>query len=203
MVDIKVLKSEFIYSVPELSLMQDLGDELCFIGRSNVGKSSLINALCQKKDLARTSKLPGRTRHAVCYDVLYASADEKKPCIFVDLPGFGYASMSKSDAKACEALIFSYLEQRFNLRLVVLLLDIRRTPDNREKQIVSIARARCIDVMVVLTKCDKIALSKRKMTMNKIAIELGIDKEALELHSTHEQQFTEDLKSVIFSKLNA
>lgn len=196
--DIKVLKSEFIYSVPKLSLMRDLGDEICFSGRSNVGKSSLINALCQKKDLARTSKLPGRTKHAVCYEVIYAAENEKKTCIFVDLPGFGYASMSKAEAKDCEALIFSYLEQRRQLMLLVLLLDIRRLPDMREKHIVQLANARGLQVMVVLTKCDKIVLSKRKMAITKIATELGIDKHAFKLHSTLDLQFTADLKKEIF-----
>lgn len=199
--DIKVLKSEFIYSVPNVSLMQDLGVEICFVGRSNVGKSSLINSLCHKRDLARTSKLPGRTRHAVCYEVLYAQEEIKKPAIFVDLPGFGYAAMSKLEAFECEELIFSYLKERSQLGLLVLLLDIRRLPDEREKQIAAIAHARLLPVMVVLTKCDKIVVSKRKMVMDKIAAELSLTRESLVLHSTHDQKFTTDLRAAVFARL--
>ncbi|HXW60661.1 MAG TPA: GTPase, partial [Myxococcota bacterium] len=75
MATIKVLKSQFVYSVPSLSLMRPLEPEVAMVGRSNVGKSSLINAICHKKDLARTSKLPGRTRHAVVYELLLAKDD--------------------------------------------------------------------------------------------------------------------------------
>jgi len=198
---IKVLKSEFLYSVPKLSMMQSLGPEICFIGRSNVGKSSLINAVCQKRDLARTSKMPGRTRHAVCYDVLFASLQEKKSCILVDLPGFGYATMSKADAKTSEALIFSYLEKRRALVLLVLLIDIRRMPDEREEHIVKIAKSRDLPVLLVLTKCDKIVLSKRKMVMKAIAKQAAVQMDELVLHSTEDQQFTDELREKIFLAL--
>src|SRR6201999_2680674 len=95
----KAIESEFIYSAPKLSLMRDLGPEVAFIGRSNAGKSSLINAICDK-DLARTSKTPGRTRHAVAYR-LAMHDDEEKSLTLIDLPGFGFALMSKTEAAEC------------------------------------------------------------------------------------------------------
>lgn len=198
--EIKVLKSEFIYSVPKMSLMRNLQEEVAFVGRSNAGKSSLINAVCNKKDLARTSKTPGRTRHAVFYGVVFSKRQEKAFTL-VDLPGFGFASMSKAEAKDCETLIFSYLRKRAHLRLIVLLLDIRRSPDEREMQIVEIASSRGIDLLVVLTKCDKIALAARKPAVKKMAEDLMVDKKSIVLHSTHDEKFKHDLQQVIFEKL--
>lgn len=199
--DIKVLKSEFVYSVPTMNLMRDMGAEICFIGRSNVGKSSLINALCQKRDLARTSKLPGRTRHAVFYEVCLADESSKKTCILTDLPGFGYASMSKTEAQECEQLIFSYIRQRQELKLLVLLLDMRRQPDEREKIIISIAKDRLLPIMIVLTKSDKIVMSKQKMVQASLAEDFGLSRDMLTTHSTHDHASTLALRQKLFSCL--
>lgn len=175
-------------------------NEVAFIGRSNAGKSSLLNALCEKKDLARTSKTPGRTRHAVVYDVLMA-LDEEKSLTLVDLPGFGFASMSKTEAEACEALIFSYIQKRKTVDLIIVLLDIRREPDKREKEIIELAKQRNIPLFLVLTKADKIALSKRKPIVDKIAEELMIKKDAIIVHSTHVKEHAKELQLMIFNKL--
>ncbi len=177
--------------------MRDLGPETAFIGRSNAGKSSLINALCDK-DLARTSKTPGRTRHAVAYG-LTLGVDEEKKLTFIDLPGFGFALMSKKDAQECEALIFAYLEKRKQLELIVLLLDIRRDPDEREHRIVAMAQARGIDVLLVLTKSDKVAMAKRSPIKKNVARELNLPNEMVQLHSTHDEKTTRALKKAIFS----
>lgn len=196
---IKVLKSQFIYSVPKLSMMRNLTSEVAFVGRSNVGKSSLINALCHKKDLARTSKTPGRTRHAVVYQLVLAQGPEQKNITLVDLPGFGFASMSKTEALECEQLIFSYIENRPQLRQLFLLLDIRREPDERERHIVAIAQRHNIDLRFVLTKCDKIPMSARKPAMGKILRDLALDPESLVLHSTYDEQFKIGLQELIFA----
>lgn len=195
---IRVLKSEFLYSAPRLGLMRDLDPEIAFIGRSNAGKSSLINAICQKGDLARTSKTPGRTRHAVAYSLVLATEVEK-PITLIDLPGFGFALMSKKEAKECEALIFSYLEKRSHLKLIVLLLDIRRDLDEREQRIVKVAKERNIDVFLVLTKSDKLAVSKRWPAKKKVADELLVDTSSIFLHSTHDEKTTLALKKAIFA----
>lgn len=198
MVEVKVLNSQFLYSVPKLPMMRDLNPEICFVGRSNVGKSSLINSVCHKKDLARTSKLPGRTRHAVVYDLVMTDDVSKKNITLVDLPGFGFASMSKIEAEECEALIFSYLTGRTMLRSIYLLLDIRREPDDREKQIVQIAHKRGIDLFFILTKCDKIAASARKPVMKKLIESLKLDPALVFLHSTYDEKFKHELQKAIF-----
>lgn len=195
---ITALSSEFVYSVPKLSLMQRLGPEVCFIGRSNAGKSSLINALCNNNDLARTSKTPGRTRHAVVYHLVWSTSEKKKPLILVDMPGFGFALMSKTEAAACEKLIFSYLTKRRELAAVVLLLDIRRKIDAREEQIIAIAKERNLHLLLVLTKSDKLAGSKRKPARLKVALDLDIDPSSILLHSIDDVKTTVAVKKAIY-----
>lgn len=197
---IKVLQSQFLYSVPKLNMMRDLTPEVAFVGRSNVGKSSLINALCHKKDLARTSKTPGRTRHAVVYKLVLSQGLLQKNITVVDLPGFGFASMSKTEALECEELIFSYVQNRVQLRQLFLLLDIRREPDDRERHIVEIARMHNIDLRFVLTKCDKIPMSARKPAMRKILRDLDLNPDSLLLHSTYDEQFKIGLQEIIFAR---
>lgn len=197
MATVKVLSSRFIYSVPTLAKMRALSKEFVFIGRSNVGKSSLINTLCHKKDLARTSKTPGRTRHAVVYELILLKDDDEKTLTLVDLPGFGYASMSKTEALECEKLIFSYVEERAELSKIFLLLDIRREPDEREKHIIKIAKERGIELFLILTKCDKIALSERKPAKARMAKSLNLDPASLILHSTFDEEYTNKLRELM------
>lgn len=192
---LKIKSVEFIYSSPKLNLMQDLGDEIAFIGRSNAGKSSLINAICNRKDLAKTSKTPGRTRHAVVYKIEFSNTGKN---ILVDLPGFGYASMSKSEAKDCEQLIFSYISEREQLSTLVILLDIRRDIDERELNFIASAKNQNIRVILVLTKADKISLSKRKMYKQKAAGKSGINLASIFLHSTQIESLSEELREKVF-----
>jgi len=199
-VDIKVLSSQFVYSVPKLSMMQELNGEIAFVGRSNVGKSSLINAVCHKKDLARVSKMPGRTRHAVVYDLVMSNDIVQKKITVVDLPGFGFALMSKTEALECEQLIFSYLEQRHALKHIFLLLDIRRDPDERERQIVKIGQTRGLGFHFVLTKCDKISVSSRKPIYNKICAELKLAPDSVVFHSTFDEKYKHQLQELIWSQ---
>jgi GTP-binding protein len=198
MATVKVLESKFIYSVPKLSLMKELHPEVAFVGRSNVGKSTLINALCNQKNLARSSKTPGRTRHAVVYEMLMSKASREKTISLVDLPGFGFASMSKVEAAECEKLIRSYIEEREPLRQLFVLLDIRREPDEREAQIIRLAQARNIDLLVVLTKSDKISLSARIPTRKRLAAAFGLALESVLLHSTSEHKMTEELLNRLY-----
>lgn len=195
---IKIESCEFLYSVPRISIMKEHRAECAFFGRSNVGKSSLINSLCQQK-AARTSKTPGRTKHAVVLEVLVRKNETKKFATLVDLPGFGYANMSQTEAQECEDLIFSYIQYRPNIKAIFILLDIRREPDEREKRLAAFARMRNIELHFVLTKIDKITLSQRKPAKIRLQRLLDIDDDHLHMHSLSIGTSSEELRGVIFA----
>ncbi len=123
--------------------------ELAFAGRSNVGKSSLINALTNRKTLARTSNTPGRTREINFFNL----ADR---LVLVDLPGYGYARVSKAEAKVWSRLVLDYLRERTELRRVVVLIDARRGIMAADQQVMALFDEAAVSYQVVLTKADKI-----------------------------------------------
>ena len=123
--------------------------EIAIAGRSNVGKSSLINALVGQPGLARTSRTPGRTRLLNWFAV-----DGQPPFHLVDLPGYGYAAVDKNTREGWRPLIESYLEDRPTLRAVVLLIDIRRGPEAEEEDFIPWLAQKDVTTIVVLTKAD-------------------------------------------------
>jgi GTP-binding protein len=146
--------------------------ELAIVGRSNVGKSSLINALVGQQALARTSRTPGRTRLANWFEV-----DEAFH--LVDLPGYGYAAVDQAMRESWRPLIETYLEQRTVLRGVVLLVDIRRGPEDEELDFVPWLAGKKIPVVVVLTKADKLPKNKRMLEISKVKRALGLAKDPI------------------------
>ncbi|MBZ0233646.1 MAG: ribosome biogenesis GTP-binding protein YihA/YsxC [Deltaproteobacteria bacterium] len=143
--------------------------EVAIAGRSNVGKSSLINALCGA-DLARTSRTPGRTRLINWFRVEPAKGG---PLALVDLPGYGYAQVDRSMRESWRPLIESYLEGRSALRAVVLLVDIRRGAEDEELDFAPWLLARNITVIPVLTKADKLGKAQRQPIAAKLQKDLG------------------------------
>jgi len=128
--------------------------EVALAGRSNVGKSSLLNALTGIKGLARTSKTPGRTQSIN----LFAVGDS---LALADLPGYGYAKMPAAIAQRIASSMSEYLEERENLAGLVLLIDSRRGPGREELELAEIMRRRDLILIVVATKCDKLKRSER------------------------------------------
>jgi GTP-binding protein len=139
----------------------DGAPELAIVGRSNVGKSSLINAMLGS-DLARTSRTPGRTRLLNWFDVA-----SKPPLRFVDLPGFGYAEVTKAMRESWRPLIETYLGTRASLAGVVLLVDTRRGPEDEELDFAAWLHQRETPLVVALTKCDKLAKNKRMLEIQR------------------------------------
>lgn len=140
--------------------------EFAFAGKSNVGKSSLINALMQRKSYARTSSEPGKTQTVNFYninDALY----------FVDLPGYGYAKVSQSEKERWGKMIEKYLHSSRQLKAVFLLVDIRHTPGANDRQMYEWILAQGYQPVVIATKLDKINRSQRQKCIKEVRTGLG------------------------------
>jgi GTP-binding protein len=146
--------------------------ELAVVGRSNVGKSSLINALTGNAGLARTSRTPGRTRLVNWFEI-----DGKFH--LVDLPGYGYAEVSREMRESWRPLIESYLSERKTLAGVLLLIDVRRGPQDDELDFVPWLEARETPIVVALTKADKLAKNKRMLEITKAKKTLGLKRDPI------------------------
>lgn len=148
---------------------QDSIPEIALAGRSNVGKSSFINTLLNRKNLARTSGKPGKTQLLNFFDI-----DGKLR--FVDVPGYGYAKVSKSERAKWGKMIEEYLTSRDNLRAVVSLVDLRHDPSEDDVQMYEFLKYYEIPVIVVATKADKIPRGKWNKHESAIKKKLNFDK---------------------------
>ncbi len=136
--------------------------EIAFAGRSNVGKSSLINALLNRKNLARASSEPGRTRELNYFDL-----GEGKMWL-VDLPGFGYAKVSRTQAQEWQRLTLRYLQGRVNLRHVFLLVDSRRGLMDTDLDVMNMLNTAAVTYQIVMTKADKVKKTEAEKTRAKV-----------------------------------
>ena len=167
----KILSAEFVLSAKEPAHYPPaLLPEIAFAGRSNVGKSSLINTLLNRKRLARTSNTPGRTQEINFFRVNDRFA-------FIDLPGYGYAKVPESIRKQWGPMVETYLRERDTLRLVVLILDVRRDPSEEDLQLIHWLPFYQIPFLIVLTKTDKVSINEFADRRRRIVAKIGFSSE--------------------------
>lgn len=154
--------------------------EIAFLGRSNVGKSSLLNALVGRRALARTSATPGKTRLAHFFAVERdTTARDRRRVVFVDLPGYGWAKVARTERASWQKLVESYLDGRAPLRLAILLHDLRRDPGDEERDLLAWLAERDVPTLVAITKSDKLAPMRRAERVKQLAKEYGVASDAI------------------------
>jgi GTP-binding protein len=145
---------DFVWGTGDINSLPPQGlPEIAFVGRSNAGKSSLINALTNRKTLARVSHTPGRTR-----EINFFKLGDR--LMLADLPGYGYAKASKAMAAQWQNLIFAYLRGRASLRRVALLIDARRGVGEQDEQVMRLLDEAAVSYGLVLTKADKLSAAE-------------------------------------------
>ncbi|HLQ72270.1 MAG TPA: ribosome biogenesis GTP-binding protein YihA/YsxC [Bacillota bacterium] len=157
-------------AVRHIQYPKDELPEIALAGRSNVGKSSFINRLIQRKSLARTSSVPGKTQTLNFYQLNHSF-------YFVDVPGYGYAKVSKAERKKWGPMMEEYFESRANLKAVVLVTDIRHEPSNDDMKMYAYLKYLNHPVIVVATKTDKIKRGRKHSHLNRTIQLLDLDRE--------------------------
>lgn len=162
---------------------KELPAEIVLVGKSNVGKSSFVNSMLNRKKLARTSNTPGKTRQINFYNI-----DDK--LYFVDLPGYGYSKMSKIMAVEMGKYIEEYLKVR-DISLIVLLLDIRHKPTNDDKLMYEYILKQNLPFVVLCNKADKIAKTKVQSYVEEIKKDLGISYSPIFAYSSENKMYVD------------
>ncbi len=166
----KITSAKFVASAATTASVPRPGlPEIAFIGRSNVGKSSLLNSLLNVKGLARTSSTPGRTQALNFFDI-------NGEMLFVDLPGYGYAKVSKAERAHWGQLIEKYLAQRATLVLCILIVDARHEPSPLDLQMKSWLEHFGLSFLVVTTKIDKLSANERRASLTRAQKVLATDR---------------------------
>jgi len=156
----KIVKADFIKSAQSIKdSVDESRSEVVFLGRSNVGKSSTINLLTQRKNLAKSSSTPGKTQLINFFDIEYLYNQERFPLYFVDLPGFGYAKVSKSTKELWQKNLLEYITNRVAIRMFIHLRDARHPNteiDNRVEEFLKKNMGKDQKLLTVFTKLDKL-----------------------------------------------
>lgn len=153
--------------------------EVAFVGRSNVGKSSMINALAGRKKLVRVSNTPGRTRLLNFFDLDLERYRTRHTVRLADLPGYGFAKVSKTERKQWQEMIERYLEKRPQLRVVVSIIDAEVGPTEEDHEMLGWLSERSPQVLVAATKIDRLNKARRKPRLQELAREVGLPLDAV------------------------
>lgn len=171
--------------------------EIAFVGRSNVGKSTMLNVLLNKKGLAKTSKTPGKTQTVNFFDV-------NGKYYFVDLPGYGYARVSKEVREQWATVMTSYLTAKRPLRLVIALMDSRHEPVDQDLDLLDLLEDAEVPSLIVATKADKLRVSEMEAASNTIRKTLGLDEDAAIVpFSAQSKQGLRDVWNIIDATLKS
>lgn len=187
-----VKSADFVTSVADTNFYKSDLSEVAFVGRSNVGKSSLINFIANRKKLAKTSSMPGKTK-LINYFLI------NKSFLLVDLPGYGYAEVSKKEKSNWADFLEEYLKSSPNLKCVYLLLDIRRTPTNQDEQMLKFLYFNRISTKVVVTKTDTLSKAQVSNQLQIICAKLGITRNDIIITSSQDRQGHKELLDSIES----
>ena len=175
----KIRDVRFVKSAPGWATLPDDGRaEIAFVGRSNVGKSSLLNYLVGRRQIAHTSGTPGKTT-ALNYYLVNADAEGRGGFYLVDLPGYGYAKASKAQRAKWQQLIGRYVTEREPLRTVFHLVDSRHPPTKLDEELIALLRGGPVPYVILLTKADK--LSKNQQRSRVAEVKRGLAKSGLDL----------------------
>ena len=184
---LKYDSARFVRSFGKASeLPEPTTPEVAFAGRSNVGKSSLLNKLVGRKALAKVSSTPGRTANINFFEV--------DGIYLVDLPGYGFAKVSKAEQKRWANLIADYFDQERSFNLVVALVDIRHDAQKLDVQMLDFLQESELPFVVALTKADKLSRNKQEQQRSRLAKQFGLSRDQLIITSAQTGQGIDDLK---------
>lgn len=177
---IRVHDARFVISAVEEKGYPE-GDlpEVAFVGRSNVGKSSMINALAARRKLVRVSNTPGRTRLLNFFDVDLERHRARHTVRLADLPGYGFAKVSKAERKQWQEMIELYLEKRPQLRVVVSIIDAEVGPTDEDHEMLEWLSDRSPQILVAATKIDRINKARRKPRLQELSQLIGLPLDAI------------------------
>lgn len=169
--------SRFLLGVPTYAQLKPTRcPEIAFVGRSNVGKSSFLNRIVGATALARVSSTPGKTQEINFYTTqLRSAAGEDAEIILADLPGFGFAKLSKTERQRMSKLTVDYISQRKELEVVVLLNDSKRLPEDEEFAVAKVAMKSDRALIIVVTKVDRLNQSERAKALRRISEAYEVD----------------------------
>ena len=193
----EINSAKFVISLPEYTNFPGIGKkEIAFAGRSNVGKSSLINSLCKSRSLAKTSGTPGKTRLINIFLI-------NDSIHFVDLPGYGYAKVSKAEKERWAHMMDDYFKTSDNLSACILLVDLRHKPTEQDVQMLDFLRYNSIPYTIVATKADKLSRAQQNRAKMLVAHTLVVQPWEILLWSSVTGLGRDELLDSIEEHLNA